>query len=621
MPVLLDPPEGCRRPTYLMVKHHLKLEILMYLGGLIWFLALPSDHIQSASYFSENSLLPGLVKGGFVEDSYAKTLLASLQDEISSHPTQMPYPWLLAQFRQIGLDVYTHNFTVNYPLSRDLAYEGQNVYGILRAPRGSSTEAIVLSVPFRGSKSVHPSTAAGVALILAIAKFCRRQKYWAKDLIFLITEHEQLGAQAWLEAYHKTSSGRDGVLMSGDLVSRGGAIQAAVNLELFSDRISHIDVKIEGLNGQLPNLDLVNLVHMLCNKEGVHHTFHNRANYGDREYSKVDPYKTWAYSLRTMLEMVFAQASGVPNGNHGLFHRFGIEAVTLTGYRKVDRGSPATFYQVGRVLEGILRSLNNLLERFHQSYFFYLLSATDRYISIGVYIPAVGLMASTLLLRALAVWRSLQLPSLQSDKEKLMRAQEISNCFASVGLTVLAAHALGVLLLRVPVWSALYITSIADSSLAMVVGLVAFTTLAIFLPVLKSMHSDAILLLYVIGLIELATILLAVSLHNFPLAVICSIVFVPFALFANGRKLRLLRILGWLLVQPLLLVALLILGYTSIHFPDDPIIAKAIHAFTQALTFSFVDYAVYGNWMLSVATTFLFPTWFVLWIVVLKGNS
>lgn len=49
-----------------------------------------------------------------------------------------------------------------------------------------------------------------------------------------------------------------------------------MNLELFSDRISHIDVKIEGLNGQLPNLDLVNLVHMLCNKEGVHHTFHNR---------------------------------------------------------------------------------------------------------------------------------------------------------------------------------------------------------------------------------------------------------------------------------------------------------------------------------------------------------
>ncbi|XP_034236493.1 glycosylphosphatidylinositol anchor attachment 1 protein [Thrips palmi] len=617
MPVLLDPPEGCRRPTYLMVKHHRKLEMLMYLLGLVWFFALPSDNVSSASYFSENSLLPGLVKGGFVEDSFAKTLLASLQDEISANPTKMPYPWLLAQFRQIGLDTYTHNFTLNYPLASDLAFEGQNVYGILRAPRGSSTEAIVLSVPFRGSKSVHPSTAAGVALMLAIAKFCRRQKYWAKDLIFLITDHEQLGAQAWLEAYHQTSSGSHAVLNSGDLLSRGGAIQAAVNLELLSDRISHIDVKIEGLNGQLPNLDLVNLVHMLCNKEGVHHTFHNRANYGDGQY-KVDPYKSWAYSLQTMLEMVFAQASGVPNGNHGLFHRFGIEAVTLTGYRKVDRGSPATFYQVGRVLEGILRSLNNLLERFHQSYFFYLLSATDRYISIGIYIPAVGLMASTLLLRALAVWRSLQLPSLQSDKAKLLRAQEISNSFASVGLTVLAAHALGVLLLRVPVWSALYLNVGADSSFAVVIGLLSFTAVTICLPSLMSMRQDSLLLLYVIGLIELATVLLAVSLHNFPLAILCSIVYVPFALFANGGRLRILRIVCWLLLQPLLLVAIMIFTYTSIYFPDDVILSKAVHAFKEALTFSYVDYAVYGNWMLSVGATFLFPTWFVLWVVVLK---
>jgi hypothetical protein len=34
-------------------------------------------------------------------------------------------------------------------------------------------------------------------------------------------------------------------------------------------------------------------------------------------------------------------------------------------------------------LEGTLRSLNNLLERFHQSFFFYLRPATDRFISIG----------------------------------------------------------------------------------------------------------------------------------------------------------------------------------------------------------------------------------------------
>lgn len=82
----------------------------------------------------------------------------------------------------------------------------------------------------------------------------------------------------------------------------------------------------------------------------------------------------------------------VPDGNHGLFHRFGIEAVTLEGRDANDPSGAAprahalsttNFYRLGVALESILRSLNNLLERFHQSYFFYLLAATHRFISIG----------------------------------------------------------------------------------------------------------------------------------------------------------------------------------------------------------------------------------------------
>lgn len=70
------------------------------------------------------------------------------------------------------------------------------------------------------------------------------QKYWAKDIIFLITEHEQLGIQAWLDAYHGVTSGSKGVLMAGDLSGRAGSIQAAINLELHSMKISSIDVKV-----------------------------------------------------------------------------------------------------------------------------------------------------------------------------------------------------------------------------------------------------------------------------------------------------------------------------------------------------------------------------------------
>ena len=65
--------------------------------------------------------------------------------------------------------------------------------------------------------------------------------------------------------------------------------------------------------------------------------------------------------------------------------RFGIASVTLEGgHEEGRRGRDSNLLQVARVLEGVCRSLNNLLEKFHQSFFFYLLSATNRYISIGM---------------------------------------------------------------------------------------------------------------------------------------------------------------------------------------------------------------------------------------------
>ncbi|KAI8432947.1 hypothetical protein MSG28_013837 [Choristoneura fumiferana] len=98
------------------------------------------------------------------------------------------------------------------------------------------------------------------------------QKYWAKDIIFLVTEHEQLGMQAWLEAYHGirrdsetfyttlggfwepgmpaldigswASLGSLGkhlhkkCLNPGKLTGRSGSIQAAINLEFHTPKIS-----------------------------------------------------------------------------------------------------------------------------------------------------------------------------------------------------------------------------------------------------------------------------------------------------------------------------------------------------------------------------------------------
>lgn len=64
-------------------------------------------------------------------------------------------------------------------------------------------------------------------------------------------------------------------IQPGEMPGRSGQIQAAVNLEVPDANIKYFNVKIEGLNGQLPNLDLVNLVVRLCRKHNVDVMLHN----------------------------------------------------------------------------------------------------------------------------------------------------------------------------------------------------------------------------------------------------------------------------------------------------------------------------------------------------------
>lgn len=100
-------------------------------------------------YFSENALLPGLVKGEFSEEAALRGYLEDLKEEAKEYPNNVPFPWIEAKLRQLGLEVHKHNFTLEYPLGKPKTFHGENIYAILRAPRASSTEALVLSVPYR----------------------------------------------------------------------------------------------------------------------------------------------------------------------------------------------------------------------------------------------------------------------------------------------------------------------------------------------------------------------------------------------------------------------------------------------------------------------------------------
>ncbi|CAK1591425.1 unnamed protein product [Parnassius mnemosyne] len=716
MGLLSDPEYGSVKWVRILKKVNGPLCFLCYIAAIIWFFMLANKDFNNETYFSENALLPGLVTKEFNAESSANRFYSEFLQELEDKYEEtdaMPVPWLVAKMSQLHLEVYTHNFTLKYPMGEGQVYQGTNVYGILRAPRTASLEALVVSAPFRAISSHHKGTAASVALMLAFAQFARPQKYWAKDIIFLITEYEQLGMQAWLEAYHglknepgtfytslgsfwkpgtpsldlgkltsKIEWGEDNTrcLDPGKLQGRSGSIQAAINLEFETPKIKYIEVKIEGLNGQLPNLDLVNLVHKLCVKSGIHHSYKNSYSWIRR--NKMDE---WVNGIWTMLGMVNTLFPGVPNGNHGLFHRFGIEAVTLEGRDaddpagippKVNSLPSANFYRLGIALESILRSLNNLLERFHQSYFFYLLAATNRFVSIGQYMPCLCLLCGAMLIRALSLWVSIQQEDEEADKqtkeqtskdksidkgedEKLEKKKsektsddesedlvteereiktrkketDDSLSIVNMGANYLLVHLLGYIVMNSPVIFSQLGAKYYDqpSELSVYCGLIAASVVLVivapYLPRLlrtRPMTHEEMSLVNILVLIELATVCLAIGMHNFSLGFILATVYTPLALVVSvvedggGKRSVLLQLKRFycLLLQPLCLLSLCMMAYSTVLYPEEGLwkmVGRGKDAAMQAVMFSIVDSLIYGNWLYNVATSILLPTWIIFW--------
>merc|ERR1712150_195864 len=78
----------------------------------------------------------------------------------------------------------------------------------------------------------------------------------------------------------------------------------------------------------------------------------------------------------------------------------------------------------GRVMEGVVRSMNNLLERFHQSFFSYLLPETGRYVSIGLYMPPFGLIVAPILIKAIAMWIGYGVKCAEDEEKKEKEKKE-----------------------------------------------------------------------------------------------------------------------------------------------------------------------------------------------------
>lgn len=211
---------------------------------------------------------------------------------------------------------------------------------------------------------------------------------WSKDIIVLITADSRAGPQAWVDAYHDEHP----YPSVESLPIKSGALQGVVVVDkALNHQFESLHIVYDGINGQLPNLDLFNTaVSIASGQMGIGVSLQRMWNHKD----------SYRERLQTMLRGMVSQGLGHTSGPHSSFIPYHIDAITLQAVGDGWQDEMA----MGRCIESIFRSLNNLLEHFHQSFFFYLLMQANRFVSIGTYLPSAMLVAVNFTIMAIALW-------------------------------------------------------------------------------------------------------------------------------------------------------------------------------------------------------------------------
>ncbi|KAJ4348300.1 Glycosyl phosphatidyl inositol protein transamidase complex subunit [Didymosphaeria variabile] len=363
------------------------LSAFLILIGVAWLLVLPLDEYSRNTYVSENALLPGQVHTYFTGSEH--DVFRAYRHEVAGLvdlPAQQRSDKLSELLRASNLKVATQKYTYT-PSGRNISDE--NVYAVLQGPRADATEAIVLMASLKTMDGEHNYS--GVALVLALARYFKRWSLWSKDIIFLISGDSTSGPQAWVDAYHDA---HDPTTIE-SLALKSGALQGAVGVEYpagpWGHRYDKLHIVYDGTNGQLPNLDLFNTaVNIASGQMGIGCTLQRMWHHGN----------SYPERLQTMLRGMLSQGLGHATGPHSAFIPYHVDAITLV---TVGDGWHDEM-GLGRTVESLFRSLNNLLEHLHQSFFFYLLLEAKRFVSIGTYLPSAMLIAANFSITAIALW-------------------------------------------------------------------------------------------------------------------------------------------------------------------------------------------------------------------------
>ncbi|KAJ3258769.1 hypothetical protein HK103_003363 [Boothiomyces macroporosus] len=350
----------------------------------------PTKLLHDRAVPDEKALLIGQVTRYY---NYGDSFKLVLPEEIWTVDNEQRALGLQEQFELLGLDTTLQSFRLN---REGEIIKGKNVHGILRAPRGEGTEAIVLSAPqYTYNGEINRN---GIQLLFSFALFCKKFSFWSKDILFLITDQEYIGTLSWLEAYHGFTSSNN--LEFDGLTNHAGAIVSVLNLE-FEGTGGYSSVALHpiGVNGRLSNADLITTAAYSFDYAGIPVVLHEKGTHPDHQLGDYGYYNS---ALKNLWSFIKVQAFGFPTRNHVLFPRYNIEAITLSGIKGRENNVDVT--KIGLGIETACRSLNNLLEKFHHAYWFYFMPSAFQFIPISKYVAPLAILIATLVAQSAQIW-------------------------------------------------------------------------------------------------------------------------------------------------------------------------------------------------------------------------
>ncbi|XP_061373597.1 uncharacterized protein LOC133315915 isoform X3 [Gastrolobium bilobum] len=451
-----------------LISHSTFVSVVCFIAGIVALLLLPV--LAKNIYISENALMPGSAKNmlsshdvsdaiKFINDltdfefrSKGSSIHELIAQYMSGLDAEVAYHKFYPQLDQFNpLHFFTSPDSGIISKNTSCSSLGINTVGIIRAPRGDGKEAIVLVTPYN-PKKIDPGEALSLGIAYSVFSLLSRVTWLAKDIIWLVADSqygEYSAVAAWLREYqapvfYGVDIGNSETCNDNNTINefgqnlyldrklyggfrRAGTMAAALVIKV-AEQANHLEdslnIYAEASNGQMPNLDLINIVNYLAvHKQGlrikvkkmwsligsrwlntlgvVFESLGKIARSLNPQWKFGIPATEYVEGTATLASSLYYQGMGVPTGPHGAFRDYQVDAITLEISPKVSLTNKMIrrnefILLGGRLIEGVILSINNLLEKFHQSFFLYLLTSPGKFVSVGVYMIPFALLVAPL---------------------------------------------------------------------------------------------------------------------------------------------------------------------------------------------------------------------------------